>query len=305
MTSAHAPATLSNLGPGFDVLGLALASPRDRVDAAVIDPPGVTLANRGPFAQRVPDDVSKNVAAWAASRVLETTGASCGLHLEVHKEIPPGSGLGSSAASAVAGALAASRALGADLHPTMLLAIGRDAEALTAGSAHLDNVAPALLGGFVAVVGTHPPRIRSLHWAGDWALAVVLPDLEVKTSEARKVLPRRVPLADAITNLRDLAGLLDAAARGDLGAFAHHLQDHLAQPYRASLVPWLREAKDAALGAGAPTLSISGSGPAVFAPCANETDADAVRQAVVASLAARGIQARGWVTSPGPGGLDT
>ena len=208
MAIADAPASLSNLGPGFDVLGLALAEPRDRVEARVVEGPGVALTNTGPFGDRVPSDPAKNVAAWAAERVLEASGASGGLSLEVRKEIPPGSGLGSSAASAVAGAVAAARALAVDLPREDLLAIGRDAEGLAAGSAHLDNVAPALLGGFVAVVGTHPPDVRPLELQGHWSLAVVLPDLVVRTADARDVLPRRVSLVDAIDNLRLAVPLL-------------------------------------------------------------------------------------------------
>jgi len=304
MATAVAPGSLSNLGPGFDVLGLALREPLDRVDAERSTTPGLRVTNTGPYGDRVPDDPARNVAAWAAERVLEAAGADGGLDLTVHKHIPPGSGLGSSAASAVAGAVAAARALGWEAAPQALLAIGRDAEALTAGSPHLDNVAPALLGGFVAVLGTRPPNIRSLPLAGDWSLAVVLPDLEVRTSEAREVLPRRVPMGDAIQNLRDLTGLLDAAARGDLAVFCQHLGDQLAQPYRAPLVPWLDGAREAALAAGAPALSISGSGPAVFAPCADVRAARAVRDAVVAWLDVRGIGSTGWVTGPGPGALD-
>ncbi len=304
MATAVAPGSLSNLGPGFDVLGLALREPLDRVDATRTSGPGVTVRNAGPFGDRVPEDPDRNIAAWAASQVLAASEASGGLSLIVHKHIPPGSGLGSSAASAVAGAVASARALDASLDPTALLAIGRDAEALTAGSPHLDNVAPALLGGFVAVLGTTPPDIRTLPLAGDWSLAVVLPELEVRTSEARNVLPRRVPLVDAVQNLRDLTGLLDAAARGDLAAFCRHLGDQLAQPYRAPLVPWLDGARDAAMAAGAPALSISGSGPAVFAPCADPSSAARVRDAVVGWLDARGIGSLGWVTGPGPGALD-
>ncbi len=303
MAIASAPASLSNLGPGFDVLGLALAEPLDRVEAHAVEAPGVTLANTGPYGERVPSDPAKNVAAWAAQRMLEASGASGGLELVVHKEIPPGSGLGSSAASAVAGVVAAARALSLEPRRAELLAIGRDAEALAAGSGHLDNVAPALLGGFVAVVGTHPPDVRSLELRGQWSLAVVLPALVVRTSEAREVLPRRVLFFYDMENIFDLTGLLDAAARGDLTAFSRHLRDQLAQPYRASLVPWLEGAREAALEAGAPTLSISGSGPAVFAPCPDPGSARRVLQAVLAHLADGGIQGEGWVTRPGPGAL--
>lgn len=125
----RAPATLSNLGPGFDVLGLALDGPYDAVEAEVRDQPGLSLAAAGPFGDRIPLDPAQNVAAYAASRVV----GDRGLHLRIEKQIPPGSGLGSSAASSVAAAVAAARAYGLPVTPELLLPIVRDAEALAAG----------------------------------------------------------------------------------------------------------------------------------------------------------------------------
>jgi homoserine kinase len=246
----RAPATLSNLGPGFDVLGLALDGPYDAVEAEVRDQPGLSLAAAGPFGDRIPLDPAQNVAAYAASRVV----GDRGLHLRIEKQIPPGSGLGSSAASSVAAAVAAARAYGLPATPELLLPIVRDAEALAAGSAHLDNVAPALLGGFVGVVGQDPPEVRRLTFPEGWWLAVVLPAHPVATKEARAILPDHIPRGDAVANLRALTGLLDAAARADLGAFARHLVDRVAYPYRRPLWPFLPAAEAAALGAGALAL---------------------------------------------------
>lgn len=292
---ARAPATLSNIGPGFDVLGLALDAPADRVVAEWRTASGMSVTPSGPFGDRIPRDTTKNVACYAAERVLSLSGAGGGLDLVVEKQIPPGSGLGSSAASSVAAAVATARALKMPLDPALLLPIVRDAEKLAAGSAHLDNVAPALLGGFVAVVTTDPPSVRSLAFPADWWLAVVLPEYVVETRQARAVLPAQVPLGDAIANLRDLAAVIDAAARGDLATFAAHLADRLAAPYRMPLWPFLDPARRAAIAAGAAAWLISGSGPAMFAPCAARGDAERVVEAVVVALATAGFRAQSYV----------
>lgn len=316
---ASAAATLSNLGPGFDVLGLALAHPRETVRVTLREAPGTVVQGVGPFGDRLPRDPERNVAVYAARRVVAAvqggsgsagggvsagafagvlTGASTGGGLEVviEKAVPPGSGLGSSAASSVAAAVATARALGASLAPEILLGIARDAEGLAAGSPHLDNVAPALVGGCVAVVSTEPPRVRRLPFPPAWRFAIVLPDLEVRTADARAVLPASIPREDAITNLRHLAGLLDAIARADLEAFAHHLVDRIAVPYRLPLWPYLDDARAAAKGAGALALEVSGSGPTVYAPCPDEGTAARVAAAVVDALAARKLGATSYVT---------
>ncbi len=296
----RAPATLSNLGPGFDVLGLALDGLYDAVEAEARDQPGVSLVATGPFGDRIPLDPAQNVAAYAASRVI----GARGLHLVIEKQIPPGSGLGSSAASSVAAAVAAARAYGLPTTPELLLPIVRDAEGLAAGSAHLDNVAPALLGGFVGVVGQDPPEVRRLTFPGAWWLAVVLPAHPVATKEARAILPDHIPRRDAVANLRALTGLLDAASRSDLPSFARHLVDRVAYPYRRPLWPFLPVAEAAALGAGALAWSISGSGPAMFGPTDDPGRARAITQAVVEALASAGFGATAYVSRVGTGALD-
>jgi len=300
--TAHAPATLSNLGPGFDVLGLALDGPLDWVRAETRRELGVNLRCEGPFGAAVPADPERNVAAFAATRVLEAAGYEGGLELVVHKTIPPGSGLGSSAASSAAGAVAAMRAAGADLEVEELLDILGDAEGVAAGARHLDNVAPALLGGFVAVLSTDPPGVLPLSLTGEWPLAVILPKVSVRTEEARAVLPEKVPMESAIFNLRHMAGLLEAAASGEVWAFASHLHDLLALPYRAPLLPFADDARAAAMAAGAPALQVSGSGPALFAPCPDEEIAAATCAAVKKILERWQIGARTWVCHPSPKG---
>ncbi len=293
--TVHAPATLSNLGPGFDVLGMALDMPLDSVTASLTAATGIQVITAGPYGNRVPTDPEKNVAAFTAQRVLEALGREDGVELRVEKQIPPGSGLGSSAASAVAGAVATLKACGGSLSEQQLLNICGQAEALTSGTAHLDNVAPALLGGLVGVVSTEPPGIERLDLPHDWRFAVILPHVEVRTEEARRVLPETVPLKDAVQNLRHLTAVLAAVARGDLQTFAANLEDHLAIPYRAPLLPFYEDCVQAARAAGALKLQVSGSGPALFAPCANDDQAHTICAAVEEKLVGWHIDATTYV----------
>jgi len=226
------------------------------------------------------------------------------MKLDVIKNIPPGSGLGSSAASSVAAAVAAMRVLELTIPEETLLEIAGAAEGIAAGAAHLDNVAPALLGGFVGVMQTTPARICRFTVPSSWRFAVILPHKEVKTAEARAVLPEMVPMGDAIANLRHLTGLFHALHEENLENFASHLHDKLAIPYRAPLLPFFETARKAAEGAGAYALQVSGSGPALFSPCPNREAAAQVCDGVKAALAAEGIGATTYVSTAGDGALE-
>jgi homoserine kinase len=293
---AHAPASLSNLGPGFDILGLALTEPEEYVSIELRDDEEIRVSCTGPFGERLPKDKEQNIAFKAALAVRDTLGSNQGFNLEVYKEIPPGSGLGSSGASAAAGVAAANHAFGANLDLETMLSIAADAERLSSGSKHLDNVSPSLLGGFVAVVDQELPRIEQLPFPEHWHLAVVLPHVTVKTSEARAVLPEAVPMADALANLRDLAGLLIATREGDLKAFGRHLDDHLALPYRRALTPYLSDVQAVTMDVTGMRLQISGSGPAVFAACPDKATAEAVCEAVREKLVDWHIEATQYVS---------
>ena len=286
------------------MLGLALDQPRDEVRATLTEEPGIKISCGGPYGERVPTDPDKNVAGFAATRILALAETAVGVHLEVIKNIPPGSGLGSSAASSVAASVAVMNALKVALSEESLLEICGAAEGLAAGAAHLDNVAPALLGGFVGVMQTSPAKICRFEVPSDWRFAVILPHKEVKTAEARAVLPETVPMEDAISNLRHLTGLFHALHAADLESFASHLHDKLAIPYRAPLLPFFETAQRAALEAGAFALQVSGSGPALFAPCNTEESAARVCIAVSNALEADGIGSTTYTSKASSGALE-
>ncbi len=306
---ASAAATVANLGPGYDTLGLCLEGPRDVVEVERTDTGRVELVevtgDGGALARRAED----NCATVAAQAVLEgvargVAGPDAGLRVWLHKGLPLGSGLGSSAASSVAGALAAARALGWEGPREALLDACREGERLATGTPHPDNVAPSLLGGLVVCVPRGGERVEVVRAAtprGLW-VAAVKPAVTVRTAEARAALPVAVPLEDAVANVANAAGLVAALGRGDLAAAGRCLEDRLATPYRARNIPAYDEVVAAARRAGAAGAGISGSGPTVFALCAGRAAADEAAAAMKAAFEVAGHGATALVSPVDEGG---
>jgi homoserine kinase len=266
--SVFAPATVANVASGFDVLGFALDAPGDVVTVERAAHGSVRVVSiTGDFG-RLPKDPAKNTAAVAVSHFLEKIGRPFGADIRLQKRMPLSSGLGSSAASAVAGAVAANLLAGSPLSPRELLPFTMEAERAACGSAHADNVAPALLGGFVLVRSYEPLDVVRLPVPPGLSCAVVHPHAELRTEDARRILKKEIRLADAIRQWGNLAALVAALFNGDLQLLGRSLQDVVAEPARSLLIPGFAEVKAAALAAGALGCSISGSGPSVFALCA-------------------------------------
>ena len=300
--TAFGPASLSNLGPGFDALGLCVTGLGDRVEAWRTDAPGVTV--EGP--PSVPTDPEKNTAGRAALWVLREAGAEGGVGLRIEKGVPLGSGVGGSAASAVAGAWAANAALGAPFDKAGLVDAVLEGEFAASGSYHGDNVLPALFGGLVLTSPSDPRAYRRLALPDAPPIAVIVPHVEVLTRQARAVLPETVPHKDASAQAAELAFLLTALLDGDWAeASAHLMRDRLAEPHRATLVPVYDAVKAAALDAGAVGCALPGSGPALFALPADGADPAAILDAMVAASRAGAIDAHGWVAEVDPEGVRT
>lgn len=264
-----APATVSNVGPGFDVLGFALHRPGDIVEAEWSDRPGVELATVTGDGGALPVDAGRNAAGVAAADVLrraEPAHSGRGIRLWLHKGMPLSSGLGSSGASAAAGAAAANTLLGHPLPPREVVACAMAGERAACGSAHADNVAPAVLGGFVLIRSYEPLDLVRLPVPDGLFVAVVHPHCEVSTAEARARLARQeFDLADIVANSGNLGALVAALHQGDLGLLGRSIEDRLVEPVRARLIPAYAQVKQAAAETGALGCSISGSGPSVFA----------------------------------------
>ncbi|MDQ1348197.1 MAG: bifunctional aspartokinase / homoserine dehydrogenase 1 [Acidobacteriota bacterium] len=288
--TAYAPAGIGNFAAGFDLLGAALAPLDGDLWGDCVDArravgreagEGDRLECRGRFAHRLPAEPLENLVLKArdafASRFAEPLPA---LDFVLHKNLPVASGLGSSASSVAATLVALNELFGQPLDDRALLAAAGEAEAQASGGVHLDNVAPALLGGLRLV--DPESGSRGLPFPEELVFVLWVPALELETRFARSVLPREVPLPDAIAWAQNLGALVHALHTGDRHLLRVTLRDSLAEPHRAALVPGFRDVQRAALAAGALGCTLSGAGPAVFA---------VVELAAAEAIAAAGLDA--------------
>jgi homoserine kinase len=205
--------------------------------------------------------------------MLEASGAGTGLEIEIDKGLPIGSGIGSSAASAVAAAVACNEVLGTAFGMDELLRFAIEGERIASKATHVDNLAPCLWGGFVLVRGYDPIDVVQIPVPENLWCTVVCPSIEIRTEEARRLLPPAVPLRDVVAQTGNAAGLVAGLMKGDFGLISRSLHDKIAEPARSALIPGFAQMKLAALNAGSLGCSISGSGPAVFALSGSEDDA--------------------------------
>ena len=300
MIAAYAPGSVSNVACGFDVLGFALDEPGDVVVAAPQDGGGVTIAAIDGDQGRLTLDPLRNTAGAAVMALLRHLETIRGVSLTIHKGLPLASGIGSSGASAVAAVVAANELLGRPAPLEVLLACAMAGERAGCGAPHPDNVAPSLYGGFVLARSADPPDIVRLPVPEGLACAVLHPHVEVQTGVARALLGDQVPLRDAVRQWGNLGALVASLFTGDRALLSRSLEDVIAEPKRAHLVPGFFAVKTAALAAGALGCSLSGSGPSVFALA---DSLDAARQAGEAMQRAfnaeSGIGADLWVSRVG------
>ena len=279
-----APASVSNLGCGFDIFGMALERPGDEVVVRAASGTGIVSVSVSGDAGRVPTDPARNAAALAVEGVLDRLGSAAGVAIEVRKGIPMASGLGGSAASAVAGAVAADALLGGDLDRTALLECAMIGERKGSGANHADNAAPSLIGGFVLVLPGVPPKMVPLPTPDDLVVAVAHPHMEVETRQARMILGDTIPLMAGVQQWGNAAGMVAGLFRGDWALIARCLSDAVAEPVRAKLVPGFEGVRASAKEAGAIGAGLSGSGPSVFALCRGSDAAERVASAMAGAF---------------------
>lgn len=292
-----APATVANLVCGFDILGLAVERPGDEVRMTRRPRPGVQLLRITGDEGRLPLDASRNTVSASVQLLLRHLGREdVGVDIELHKHMPIGSGLGSSAASTVAGLWAINELLGRPLTPLELLPFAMQGEELACGAGHADNVAPALLGGVVLIRSYAPLDVVRLP-APPLHCAIVYPHVEVPTRDARQLIRRTVPLADAVTQWGNVAGLVSGLFLNDIGLIGRSMQDVLVEPVRAMLIPDFYRLRELALQAGAVGFGISGSGPSVFAFAPDEATATGIVEQLRRHLASLGVDSQGYVSA--------
>ena len=286
-TNAHqevrvfAPATVANVGCGFDVLGFAINAPGDEVVARHSEKPGLRITKITGDNGKLPKIPEKNTAGVAALDLLRHLGMSDrGIELEIHKKMPFGSGLGSSAASAVAGVYAVNKLIGEPLAKQQLLPFAMQGEASADGAWHADNVGPCLLGGIVFVRSNQELDIAQLPVPENLWAAVVHPDIEILTKVAREILPTNIPMVNATQQIGNLGGLICGLIQEDYAMIGRSIHDVIAEPRRQKLIPEFYNAKRAAMSSGALGFSISGAGPSVFALCEGEQIAQRAGKAI-------------------------
>ncbi|TVQ67489.1 MAG: homoserine kinase [Balneolaceae bacterium] len=264
---AFAPATVANVGCGFDVLGFAIEGPGDLVTATFDDQPGLRIRSVKGENGRLPLEVKKNTAGLSALSLLHHTGwdLNRGICLDIEKRMPLGSGLGSSAASSVASVVAVNALIGSPLAKQMLLPFTVDGELAASGSAHADNVAASLLGGFVLVREHHPPDVISLPVPKELHCTIIHPHIEIETKNSRKILRKQILLENAVKQWANLGALVAAFYEEDYALLGRAVRDEVIEPVRSMLIPGFYQMQAAALKEGALGCSISGSGPSLFA----------------------------------------
>jgi homoserine kinase len=286
---AFAPGSVGNVGPGLDILGLAVEGAGDAVAAEWLPEPGLRVLDPGH--PELPREPERHTSALAARAVLARAGTSTlggrGIGLSVTKGLPLSGGQGGSAASAVAGAVAVNALLGRPLDSTALIGACLDAEEAVAGR-HADNLAPSLLGGIILIRSMEPLDIVRLPVPRELYVVLARPDQRLRTAEGRAVLPREISRATALHQAAQVGAMVAALALDDYELLGRAIDDRIAEPARAGLLPGFAEAKAAALAAGALGSSISGSGPTAFALARGAASAERVAAAMRAAYAERG-----------------
>ncbi|MHB8578909.1 MAG: homoserine kinase [Ignavibacteriaceae bacterium] len=276
-----APASVTNVGSGFDVMGFAIEKPGDEIILKITDEPGIKITKITGDSGKLSKDPYKNTAGLSLISLVEHLEFKKGIEIELHKKMALGSGLGSSAASAVASVFAFNELLGKPLTKKELIQFALEGEKLTCGgSPHADNVAACLMGGFVIVRSLSPIDVVNIDYPKNLYCTIVHPHLEIITANTRKILRRHILLSDAVKQWGNVAGLVAGLVSSNYELIGNSLQDFIVEPVRSILIPNFYEVKNAAVNAGAVGCSISGSGPSIFAFSKSKNTAEKVGDAM-------------------------
>ena len=256
------PATVANVNCGFDALGFALEGIGDEMIFTKVNTPGVTITKI--TGERLPMEAQKNVAGVAGNAMLTAIKADFGVEIEIHKKIRSGSGIGSSSASAAGAVYGINQFLETPLSRLELTRFAMKGEALASGNEHADNVAPCIYGGTTLVTGYSPFKVIALPPMDTVYVGILHPHIEIKTKEAREILPKNVPLKDAITQSQSLAAFVASLYEWDKELFKESLKDVLVTPHRKQLIPYFEEVKSISEKHQCIAHGISGSGPSMF-----------------------------------------
>ena len=272
------PATIANISCGFDILGLCLDTIGDEMTVRKVSTKGVKITNI--IGQDLPFELNKNVAGVSAMAFLENIDEKVGFEIEIHKKIKPGSGIGSSAASSAGVVYAMNELLGKPFSNLELISFAMQGEKLASGCVHADNVAPVLLGGFTLIRSYEALEVLKINSPNDLFVAVIHPQIELKTLDARSVLKEQVPLKNMVKQMGNFGGLISGLYTSDYQLISRSLHDEIIEPNRSILIPKFEQVKMTAIANGALGAGISGSGPSIFALCKGEESAKKVANAM-------------------------
>lgn len=285
-----APATVANVACGFDIFGLAVDSPGDEVVITERSDDQIIIQNITGDEGKLTRDPLQNTVTVPIIKYLEKLSLKRGFDIELHKRMPLGSGLGSSSASAVAGVFGVNKLLNEPLTDEELLPFAMEGERIACGSAHADNVAPALLGGFVLVRSYEPLDVVKINTPDNLWVTIVHPDVEVNTKDARFILRQEVPFDKAIAQMGNVAGLIAGMMTSNYQLIGRSMTDYLIEPKRAILIPGFDNVKAIALETGALGCSISGAGPSIFTFAEGQEKALIIGDAMKACFAEMDIE---------------
>jgi homoserine kinase len=290
----HAPGTVANLVCGFDVLGMALNAPCDKMVVKLLDRPGVVITSRDGFP--LPSDPALNTAGAPLLAMLEELDRPIGFEVIIEKHIKPGSGIGSSAASAAGAIVGANILLGDIFSKADLVRFAMFGEKVASGVKHADNVAPCIYGGITLIRSIFPLDIISIP-SPLLYITVVHPQIEVRTSDARQILRKVVLLKDAIRQWGNIAGLVAGFMKNDYDLIGRSLEDVIIEPVRSMLIPGFDEVKSQCKQAGALGGGISGSGPSIFMLSRDRSTAEEVEKVMRSVYERIGLAHHTYVTT--------
>ena len=295
------PATVANVSCGFDSLGFAVDEVGDEMAFTKTPNLGVKIINI--TGADLTYDVDKNAASAVVKKMLIDAKANFGIELTIHKGFSPGSGLGSSAASAAGAAFGTNQLLGNIYSEQELTKFAMFGEEVACGSLIADNVAAAIYGGFVLIRSYEPLEIIKLPVPNELRLVAIHPQIEVRTEDARNVLPKEILLKDAVTQWANVGGLISGLHSNDYKLISNSLVDIIVEPHRKKLIPYFDDVKNAAIDAGALGAGISGSGPTIFALCKGDEIAKEVYNAIERSYKNKGIDFTMFISKVNPQGM--
>ena len=297
--TAIAPSSTANLGPGFDVFGLAVDAFYDKITLTKKKNKGISIVTE----DNIPTNPEKNTAGLVVSHMIKKFQINDGIEIKIEKNVPAGFGMGSSAASAAAAAYALNKLYNLKLDENSLVEFAGVGEKASAGSVHYDNVAASVLGGFV-IVRTNPLDVIKIEPPKNLRMCIAVPKLEVpkkKTKVSRGVIPKKVSLQDSITNLSNATSIVAGFLKKDPELIGRSIKDVIVEPARQHMIPGFAKVKENALKAGAFGVTISGAGPSVIAFSKSSVDLKKISMAMAKGFESAKTECQTIICKPSVG----